>query len=126
MRQQVADLAQARGQTVSLAQAHSPLAWGAPVVSVLILAGFVWMLWLVVARPAVAANLSGELANVLLGTLAAMATQVANYWLGSSLGSAQKNQIVASAHAAALAVRAPEVPSADELNRRALGAARAG
>lgn len=34
---------------------------------------------------------SDALANVLLGTLAAMATQVANYWLGSSAGSAAKD-----------------------------------
>ena len=36
------------------------------------------------------------LANVLLGSLAAMATQVANYWLGSSSTSAAKSQQIAA------------------------------
>ena len=43
---------------------------------------------------------NAALANVLLGTLAAMATQVANYWLGSSSGSAAKNSALAGAQTA--------------------------
>jgi hypothetical protein len=87
LRALLGDAASARGQTVDLAKVGSPMAWGAPVVSVVILLSFGVMLWLVVARPASAAAINSELANVLLGTLAALATQVANYWLGSSMGS---------------------------------------
>ncbi len=39
----------------------------------------------------------GQFGSVLVGTLAAMATQVANYWLGSSLGSSTKNALLANA-----------------------------
>ena len=37
---------------------------------------------------------AAPLANVLLGTLAAMATQVANFWLGSSSGSNKKTDML--------------------------------
>jgi hypothetical protein len=39
----------------------------------------------------------GQFGSVLVGTLAAMATQVANYWLGSSQGSNAKNALLANA-----------------------------
>jgi len=40
---------------------------------------------------------SEALANVMLGTLAAMATAVAQYWVGSSAGSARKSDDLRSA-----------------------------
>ena len=66
------------------------------------------MLWVVLTR-AIPEN-STALANVLLGTLAAMATQVANFWLGSSNGSASKNELLASAQTA-LANSVPASPA---------------
>lgn len=63
--------------------------WGAVIVSFGITAGFVGAVVIVLFRTV---PQGGEaLANVLLGTLAAMQTQVANYWLGSSAGSAAKD-----------------------------------
>ena len=41
----------------------------------------------------------GQFGSILVGTLAAMATQVANYWLGSSIGSNTKNALLANAQA---------------------------
>ena len=94
MKATMADIASARGTETALAQAHSSLAWGAPLLSAIILLAFGGMLFVVLTR-AIPEN-SAALANVLLGTLAAMATQVANFWLGSSNGSASKDLLLAN------------------------------
>ena len=94
MKAAMADVASARGTEVALAQGHSSLAWGAPLLSAIILLAFGGMLFVVLTR-AIPEN-STALANVLLGTLAAMATQVANFWLGSSSGSASKSLLLAN------------------------------
>ena len=85
----LADVQGARSQTVSLAQVRSPIAWGAVVVSVIVLVGFAIMLWLVI-REEVPAN-QRDMVTLLLGTLAGMASSVVAYWVGSSSGSMQKN-----------------------------------
>jgi FlaG/FlaF family flagellin (archaellin) len=85
-----ADRSGARSQTQALAQMHSGIAWAPAALSAIILVAFGGLIFVVLTKN----NLSGEsmpLANVLLGSLAAMATQVANYWLGSSSGSAAKS-----------------------------------
>lgn len=89
----IADVGNARQQTMDLAKSGSAIAWGAPVMSTLILVAFGVMLYVVLTRQIPEAALT--MANVLLGTLAAMATQVVNYWLGSSRGSAQKDVLLA-------------------------------
>lgn len=89
-----ADRAGARAQTLALAQAGSPIAWGAPVVGVLVLAAFGAAMVLALLR-AIPQG-SETVINVLLGTLAAMATQVVNYYLGSSVGSARKDSVLAA------------------------------
>ncbi len=91
---QLADVASARATTVQLAQAGSSIAWGAPVVSVVVLVTFggVVAMTLTRAMPAGAETVL----NVLLGTLGAMATSVVGYWVGSSAGSARKDARLAS------------------------------
>lgn len=86
------DVAGARQQTITLASSGSPLAWGSAVLSAIILIGFTTLLYLVINQQTDLKNQA--LVNILFGTLAAMATQVANYWLGSSSGSAHKNDIL--------------------------------
>ena len=98
MKATLASQSDARAAEVALSKDGSKLAWGAPVLSAIILLAFGGMLWVVLTR-AIPEN-SAALANVLLGTLAAMATQVANFWLGSSNGSASKNDLLASAQTA--------------------------
>lgn len=49
---------------------------------------------------------NSALANVLLGTLAALSVAVVNFWLGSSASSARKDQTIADA-SAALATSTP-------------------
>jgi hypothetical protein len=89
------DAASARDMAAELAKTHSGLAYGSMVVSVVIVLAFGWTTYSVLTNHLSAAD--GQFGSVLVGTLAAMATQVANYWLGSSLGSATKNALLASA-----------------------------
>jgi hypothetical protein len=89
----------ARVPTADAATSHTVLTYGSMALSGVILVGFAVMLF-VVLNPANPAATQSPLANVLLGTLAAMATQVANYWLGSSSGSVVKSSALAEAQAA--------------------------
>ncbi len=90
---QLADTASARAQTLGLAQSKSPIAWGAPVVSVVVLATFGVVMGLALVR-AIPAG-SETIINMLLGSLAAMASSVVSYWVGSSAGSARKDERIA-------------------------------
>ena len=89
----LADVAGARAQTLALAQAGSALSWGAPVVSVVVLATFGAVVSLVLFRTVPSG--SEAVLNVLLGTLGAMATSVVGYWVGSSVGSVRKDDRLA-------------------------------
>ena len=87
---QLSDIAGARAMTVQLAQSGSHVAWGAPVVSVVVLVtfGVVMAIALTTTLP----NSAEPVLNVLLGTLGAMATSVVGYWVGSSAGSDRKDE----------------------------------
>ncbi len=89
------DTADARAQTVALTTQRATVTWSAPVISgvVLITFGAVMALVLLYGMPAGAETAS----NMLLGTLAAMATSVVSYWVGSSAGSARKDDRLAQA-----------------------------
>lgn len=91
----LADTGSARDMATQLAQAHSGLAYGGVVVSVVIVAAFGWTTYSVLSNHLSATD--GQFGSILVGTLAAMATQVANYWLGSSQGSNAKNALLANA-----------------------------
>ena len=95
LKARIADTGSARDMAVSLANAHSNLAYGAAVLSVIIVTGFAWITWSVLHDGANQG--SGQIGYVMVGTLAAMATQVANYWLGSSQSSNAKNALLANA-----------------------------
>lgn len=90
----LADVADARKQTVALAESRNPLAWGAAIVSVIVLALFAVALAMAWWRPIPPG--SEPLVNILLGTLTAMAASATAYWLGSSVGSARKDSILAA------------------------------
>lgn len=87
------DTADARAQTVALANAKSVIAFGAPAVSVVVLATFGVVMTLALTRTMPPG--SETILNMLLGTLAAMATSVVSYWVGSSAGSARKDERLA-------------------------------
>lgn len=87
--------------TASAAQSVGPtaplpaIAWSAPIISTVVLLTFGGVMAIVLARGVPAGNETA--ANMLLGTLAAMATSVVSYWVGSSAGSARKDERLAQA-----------------------------
>lgn len=86
------DVADARSQALGLAQAHSVVQFAPAVISALVLVTFGVVMWAALTR-ALPEGLQTEL-PMLLGTLAAMATSVVSYWVGSSAGSASKTQML--------------------------------
>lgn len=92
LRATLADTQNARGQTVDLARAGSGVQWAPVLVSCIVLVSFAIVVWVVLTQEM--PPRSEALANVLMGTLAAMATAVVNYWVGSSAGSAAKNTLL--------------------------------
>jgi hypothetical protein len=92
LRAQLADVQGARSQTVGLAQAKSAVQWAPAVISVVVLVTFGVVMWAALTRALPAG--SETILNMLLGTLAAMATSVVGYWVGSSAGSAQKTEML--------------------------------
>jgi hypothetical protein len=91
----LSDTGSARDMATALAKANSGLAYGGVIVSVVIVAAFGWTTYAVLTGHLSTSD--GQFGSVLIGTLAAMATQVANYWLGSSIGSNSKNALLAHA-----------------------------
>jgi hypothetical protein len=87
------DTADARAQTLGLAARGSAIAYGAPVISIIVLITFGVVMW--VALTKVMPGGSETILNMLLGTLAAMSTSVVSYWVGSSAGSARKDEHLA-------------------------------
>ena len=92
----IADAAGARQQTATLAAQHSVIAYGAPVTSVIVLITFGAVMTVALTQQMPAG--SETILNMLLGTLAAMATSVVSYWVGSSAGSARKDDRLAQLH----------------------------
>lgn len=87
-----ADRQSARQQTSDLAKAGSPIAWGAVVISGLVIAGFALLMWYVIRQEIPAAQ--REMVGQLLFLVAGMASSVVAYWVGSSAGSAQKTNAI--------------------------------
>jgi len=83
---ELADLANARNQTIQLAQAGSTIAWGAPVISFTISVGFFAVLIMLFFVRVEMPSSVFQLLSVILGVLAGLMTQVGNYWLGNSEG----------------------------------------
>ncbi len=88
----LADVQDARGQTVSLAKAGSGVQWAPAIVSFVVLGTFGVVMWAALNRTLPAG--SETILNMLLGTLAAMATSVVGYWVGSSSGSTRKTELL--------------------------------
>ena len=91
---QLADTAGARQQTMSLAAAHSVIAYGAPIISVVVLCAFGVCMWLSFTLSVQEANRT--IIDQLVGTLGAMSMAVVSYWVGSTANSAQKTLALAT------------------------------
>ncbi len=87
------DRASARTQTVELAKTGSRIAWGAPVVSLVVLGTFGVVLALVLTKSIPPGQ--ETTVSLMLGALTTMATAVVSYWVGSSAGSAAKDKLLA-------------------------------
>lgn len=87
------DRASARLQTVELARLGSRIAWGAPLISGLVLLVFGAVLYRVLIEPVPPGQ--DAIVFTMLGALTTMATAVVSYWVGSSAGSARKTDLLA-------------------------------
>lgn len=70
--------------------------WGRVLISVIVVGGFLAVLVLVLTRK-LEGNTTPDVLLVMLGALAAGFQQVVSYWVGSSSGSAMKDQALATA-----------------------------
>lgn len=107
LRIQIADVQDARATTVKLDSTGSSIAWGAPVISVVIVLGFFTVMTMLFVVKIDLTPSSVTLLNVLFGALIPAFGQVCNYWLGSSAGSQTKSdQMFAMGTAATASAKA--------------------
>lgn len=111
-RADLADVANARAQTIALAQSGSGIAWAAPVISTVIVSGFFACVALLFVVERTWDERTANLLNVLFGALIPGFAQVCNYWLGSSAGSKRSGDAVRAI--------AERQATADDLNAREL------
>lgn len=81
---ELADIANARATTVQLVQTGSSIAWGAPVVSIIVTVGFFACLFMLFFVRAEMPQSVFNLLTVMLGVLAAGFGAVIQFWIGSS------------------------------------------
>lgn len=95
----------ARGSLIDLVRAGSPIAWGAPVVSIIVTGGF-FIFLIILMLGGIRTNgqdpTVSNIINIAVGALATAFATVVNFWLGSSKGSRDKDEQVARVQAAAL------------------------
>jgi hypothetical protein len=82
----------ARDQTMALVEKGSAMAWGAPIVSIVVIFGFVGLSFL--AMKPESAGIRSDVALYLLGAWQSLATAVVGFWIGSSAGSAAKDATI--------------------------------
>jgi len=100
------DRASARDQTVELAKAGSPIAWGAPSVSAIVLVGFIALVLWAAAKGIV----DNPVTTLLLGHISAKFDTVVDYWCGSSASSREKDSTIASSVQAIVRAGANIIP----------------
>ena len=87
----------ARGTMLSLAQAKSPIAWGSPVISTVVVVAFAAVSIIVFTKYGV----ESAIGQLIAGALIAKFSTVVDYWLGSSKGSSDRmNDVTAMLHQA--------------------------
>ncbi|MBF0563126.1 MAG: hypothetical protein HQL37_14180 [Alphaproteobacteria bacterium] len=111
----LADVASARSQTVELARVGSALAWGAPIVSIIVLLGLVVLSVAIFTVPIPHEQI--QPAYMLLQGFMTLATGVVGYWVGSSVSSSQKTALLAMAPSIGYVAPAP-APTAAPTKKR--------
>ena len=108
LKAQIADIADARATMTGLATASSPLAWGSPVISAIVVASFGVVGVFVFLRYGV----DSAVGQLIAGALIAKFGTVVDFWLGSSSGASERaNQMTALLHQALIG----QVPSGSGL-----------
>jgi hypothetical protein len=82
----LADIQSARQMTVELVRENSSIAWGAPVISLVVVVGFFAILGLLIFHGVP----DSQAVLISVGALGAAFTTVLGFWVGSSKGSADK------------------------------------
>lgn len=98
----LADIANARSTTVQLVQAGSNLAWGGPVVDVVVTVGFFGLLALLFFVKNEMPQSVFQLLSVMLGVLATAFSSIVQYWRGSSESSRQNGEAIRQVAASAV------------------------
>jgi hypothetical protein len=86
------DVQDARATTVKLVDSGSAIAWGAPIVSIMIVTGFLGLIGALLFKQVP----DSQVSLVLFGTLSTAFGSVVSYWLGSSAGSARSGDAIRS------------------------------
>ena len=86
LKAQLADVAEARQATAGLVAARSPIAWGSPVISAIVVVAFAIVAVVVFARYGV----ESAVGQLIAGALIAKFGTVVDYWLGSSRGASDR------------------------------------
>lgn len=86
----LADVQDARRQTLELVKSGSKIAWSAPIISIVVIIGFLG------ATAAVLTQVvqESQIGILLIGSLATKFSDVVSYWIGSSKGSSDKTATI--------------------------------
>lgn len=115
---ELADIANARSQTIALAEAGSPIAWGAPVISLIVTIGFFTIMAGLFFVPTEMPQSVFQLLSVMLGILATAFAGVVQYWTGSSDSSRRNGDAIRAVAQQAI------TPSPTQVAREAISAAK--
>lgn len=88
---ELANVQGARSREVELAKVGSKASWGTSVISAIVTTGFFGVVGLVLSQEITGIERYSEVAVMLVGMLGQSFGSVVNYYVGSSLGSAMKN-----------------------------------
>lgn len=94
LRQSIANTQSARETMVGLVNANSSIAWGAPIVSVIVTAGFFIFLVILLFVPLTVNSVTAQIINIVVGALTTGFATVVNFWLGSSQSSKRKDDAI--------------------------------
>lgn len=112
LKQRLDDVQSARTNLLNLATSKSPIAWVAPTVSFLVMIGFYALLGILIIFFNNKDISQNQLINICIGALVAAFSTVVNFWLGSSKGSQDKDQVQAAQTTAVLKTQADQTATA--------------
>lgn len=94
LKEQLRNTQGARTTMADLSKGGSALAWAPAVVSIVVTAGFFFLVWRFIDEPVTLDQNAVAILNIAIGAMVAAFTAVVNFWLGSSQGSRDKDATV--------------------------------